>query len=56
MFVLILYAWTFSAHAGGGLAAAEFSSRAACEAAAASAKKEFDGVYSKMYHVCVPKQ
>ncbi len=55
MFVLIMYAWTFSAHAGGGLGTAEFTSEVACETAAAAAKKEFDGVYSRMYHVCVKK-
>lgn len=54
-YVLIFYAWTFSSHAGGGVGMAEFSSLERCETAAALAKKEFDGVYSKMYHVCAQK-
>lgn len=54
-YVLIMYAWTFSVHAGGGLAMATFGTKVACETAASNAKKEFDGVYSRMYHVCVPQ-
>ena len=53
--VLILYAWTLSAHAGSGIAAAEFTTQEKCEAAAQAASKEFDGLYSKTYHVCVEK-
>lgn len=55
VYVLILYAWTLSAHAGGGLGTAEFTSKDRCEAAAVEAKKKFDGFYSSMYYVCVPK-
>jgi len=55
IYVLILYAWTVSAHAGNGIATAEFANHAACEQAAQAAAHEFDGIYSKLYWVCVPK-
>ncbi len=55
IFVLILYAWTISTDAGGGVATAEFSSLEKCEAAAAASAKAFNGWQSQMYHVCVPK-
>lgn len=55
IFILILYMWVPSVHAGGGMATAEFSSLEKCEAAAAAAKKTFDGYSSISYHVCVAK-
>ena len=55
IWVLILYAWTISSHAGSGIATAEFNSKESCEAAAKASGDEFNGFYSKIYHVCVPK-
>jgi hypothetical protein len=54
-FVLIIYAWTISMHAGSGIATAEFSSEEKCQAAAKASAGEFNGFYSKMYWVCVQK-
>lgn len=53
--ILILYAWTVSSHAGSGITTAEFTSMQKCEDAAKAAAHEFDGFYSKTYHVCVQK-
>lgn len=55
IWVLLIYAWSVSSDAGSGIATAEFTSKENCEAAAQAAAKEFDGVYSKTYHVCVVK-
>jgi hypothetical protein len=54
-YVLILYAWTISVHAGSGITTAEFTTQEKCNTAAAKAKAEFDGIYSKLYWVCVEK-
>lgn len=55
IYILILYMWVPSTHAGGGTSMGEFSSKERCEAAATAAAKEFDGFFSKTYHVCVQK-
>lgn len=55
IYILILYAWTISSHAGSGMATAEFTSLDKCTAAAQQAKAKFDGWQSEVYFVCVPK-
>lgn len=55
IYILIVYMWVPSIHAGGGMTTAEFSSLERCEAAAKHVTLTFDGIGSRSYHVCVPK-
>lgn len=55
IYILILYAWTISSHAGSGMTTAEFTSLEKCTDAARQAKSKFDGALSEIYFVCVPK-
>lgn len=54
-FILLLSLSTPSASAGLAVTSAEFSSKAACEAAGKSASRALFGFYTRVTFVCVPK-